>query len=468
MTNRFVCSSITQKTIRFKVQIEDYSKYACKGYYISPEFGKSDCESKWSLLVHVYDGADHENFIDVRLQRHDYATETQFVTVKTSIVNCFGFNVLKNERKILVGGSNEARILAVAKEQLKGLKKHFYLPKDTLTLQCDLSIHESSAVAYKKKENFVNNTFYQQSNISQYFARSRLVKKAEDYFVRKITDFSVQSYGGLTITPEFRSENLGGSWSLVVCNTTDNNSSEYLDIRLVRRESYEQQLVKIRLTITDPLHNELLSKEKFAFFTSSREVQILSSTKTFLSSWYGLRKKQLIPNDTLTLRCEMVLYEQVDDTFTRKEDYNNTVETSGYAPMQLFPYFLAICFVLPVILHIFHRLCLAVMPVIWYTILDIFERIILFVSFVSAIVFMFYYIQHKAEDIKYRKYVREIKRKLREKKQKMMFEKNNGYNRDSFVKNDFQNYRKSKHTNNNKEFCYNNQSNYSNQQSHNY
>lgn len=48
MTNRFVNTGATRKTIRFKVQIQDYSKYACKGYYTSPEFGNDDCESKWS------------------------------------------------------------------------------------------------------------------------------------------------------------------------------------------------------------------------------------------------------------------------------------------------------------------------------------------------------------------------------------------------------------------------------------
>lgn len=375
MTNLLVNTGVTRKTRRFKVQIGDYSKYACKGYYTSPEFGNNDCESKWNLLVRVKDGVDDDNFIDVRLQRHDYVTDIQSVKVKTSIVNCFGYNDLENVTEILFVDSNEAQILAVAKKQLKGLEKKFYLPKDTLTLQCELSIHESNI---PRREN----------DISDYFVHSRLVKKAEDYFAQKITDFSVLSNGDRIITPKFRFENLGGNWCFVVCKPFGYNNSSNFSVRLYRLESYEHQLAKVRLTITDPLNNKLLLNEKFVYFTSPKVVQWLPSTEV-LSNWYEQRKKKLIGDDTLTLHCKIVFYEQIDDSFDRQKLFDSSVKTLGYAPSQSFTNLVAICFLLPAILYFFYRHCLPnILPFIWYTILPFIWVTILPFIFYTILIFL--------------------------------------------------------------------------------
>ena len=435
MTDRFVSSGLTKKNIRFKVQIGDYSKYVCKGYYTSPEFGNEDC--KWNLLVHVYDGADHENFIDVRLQRRDFVTEQQFIEVKTSIVSGLGLKVLKTERKMMF--ADGARILAVAKADLKGyygLKKWFYLPNDTLTLQCDLVVHERSI---STNVNFFGNISHNMRNPSDFFTHSRLVKTADDYFRRRIQDFSLHAYGGRIETPEYQSEHLGGKWSLVVCSTAEDNVAEYLDIRVMRQESYEHQLVKVRLSITDRSDKTLLTKEKYIYFTSSREVQILTLNEKSTSGWFGIIKKDLIPDDTLTLHCEMILYEQVDDNFTRKKAFNTSIEKYGYAPTQLLPYFAFILFTLPVAMHILYSLCLIMLTFIWYTIL----YLAIYIIAVIALAFFFTCVKIKAEDIKEKELLREIKKKIREERKKLMLEEAHKNGIVKSVKNQFlrkQNY----------------------------
>ena len=168
------------------------------------------------------------------------------------------------------------------------------------------------------------------------FGRS-CVKTQKFSFSQQIEKFPWQLRRGAYVSPKYYCESADCNWSLVVEPKRESHlrifSSEYIDISL-RREDYSKdcQSVDVTLTILDASNigsNIVFSKE--IHFTSSSDEEIVSrmhKNHLFHGYWTRLNRARFIPNDILTVKCEITLYETVEENYDNEDKFE---DTSKYA-----------------------------------------------------------------------------------------------------------------------------------------
>lgn len=337
--SRYARSYLTRETVRFTLQIENFSAHALKGYYLGPKFRSGASGSRWSLVTHINDGFDYGNLIDVRLKRERYRIERQYVHAKLSIVDCFGKNVFSEDRDISFGGDEDRRVLSVAVERVReyfGLSKLRYLPNDSLLLRCELVVSWDNVLRFDRERDYERSLVESDSvgggQFTELFVHSRMMRERFS-FVRRIDEFLAHISCGAYACPDYHCRITNSNWTLTIWANDDGRRGDSIDVRL--KSSANCQLAKVKLSVVGPRREVLASNEEEIYFTASKEARVLSLKRSNFFKWFGFPDR-LLPGDAVTLICEVDLLNDTNDRFLREEEFNESLLVHGGYERKLF------------------------------------------------------------------------------------------------------------------------------------
>lgn len=188
--------------------------------------------------------------------------------------------------------------------------------------------------------------------------RSRMVIE-EFAFSQKIQNFSSQIRCGAYVSPMEYSEETDCNWTLVVELVRESeypDSAQYCDYIEIslRRNDYKKkyQLIDVCLTIVDYFNiaSYYASKEICFTPTFNKDIVLRVEENELFHGYCRLNKFRFVPNDILTVECEITAYDTVE------ENYENETELEGeakYLNKENFERFLKLlCVVIPAVLFI--------------------------------------------------------------------------------------------------------------------
>lgn len=159
--------------------------------------------------------------------------------------------------------------------------------------------------------------------------RSRLVIE-EFAFLQKIEKFSSHLRSGAYVSPMEYSEETDCNWNLVIELVRESEYQDspqycdYIEISL-RRNLYSKkyQLIDVRLTIVDYFDMGSYYASKEIRFTPSFNQDVVLRVKEdeLYHGYCRLNKFRFVPNDILTVECEITAYDTVEDSEESEADY---------------------------------------------------------------------------------------------------------------------------------------------------
>ena len=116
----------------------------------------------------------------------------------------------------------------------------------------------------------------------------------------------------------------------------DDNSGD-IEISLKRVDySKIDQSIAVHLTIVDSLKLwPLYATKEIRFMHYLHKYVLLRTTKKQFFGCFGLNKLRFIPNDILTVKCEIFVYENFEERYLSEEDLE---DTSKYAKHKIIKY----------------------------------------------------------------------------------------------------------------------------------
>lgn len=184
--------------------------------------------------------------------------------------------------------------------------------------------------------------------------RSRLVIE-EFAFSHEIEKFSLQIRSGAYLSPMEYSEETDCNWTLVIELVRESEYQDsaqycdYIEISL-RRNDYTKkfQLIDVRLTIVDYFNMGSYYASKEIRFTPSVNQDIVLRVKEdeLYHGYCRLNKFRYLPNDILTVECEITAYDTVEDSDESETELEGEAK---YLKKEIFEWFLTLlCVVIPV------------------------------------------------------------------------------------------------------------------------
>lgn len=184
--------------------------------------------------------------------------------------------------------------------------------------------------------------------------RNRLVIE-EFAFSQEIENFSSHLRSGAYVSPMEYSEETDCNWSLVIELVRESeyqNSPQYCDYIEIslRRNLYNKkyQLIDVRLTIVDNFDmGSYYASKEICFTPSFNQDVVLRVTEDELYHGYcRLNKFRFVPNDILTVECEITAYDTEEDS---EESETELEGTETYFKKDIFERFLVLlCIMIPV------------------------------------------------------------------------------------------------------------------------
>ena len=141
-------SCVRNEKFVFTQQIENFSWWLRRGTYVSPKYPCSGCS--WSLMIRDSNrdssqSPSNSGCIEISLKRENYKKEYQSVDIRLTILNSFKICSISASKEIqFTPDYNDDVVLSVEKKSLfedyYGLKKICFIPKDILTVKCEMTI----------------------------------------------------------------------------------------------------------------------------------------------------------------------------------------------------------------------------------------------------------------------------------------------------------------------------------------
>ena len=197
---------------------------------------------------------------------------------------------------------------------------------------------------------------------------SRSCMKAKKLaFSQQIDKFSWQIRHGPYVSPTYYFKSTGFVCCLVIESTVQESNSkpffcissqpycEYIEISLRRMGcEKENQLIDIHLIIVDSFNICWFCASKEIYFTPSfKEETVLRMRKSDLfHGCCGLNKVRFIPNDILTIKCEITVYETAEENYTSEDELEDTAKYVKEEMLDMFLILLAILAIADVFLSI--------------------------------------------------------------------------------------------------------------------
>ena len=167
------------------------------------------------------------------------------------------------------------------------------------------------------------------------------VKSKEFVFLQQIEKFNWRVSRGLYSSPMYYSEATDCNWTLVIESKTEEakhglyfgkylpSRCDYIEVSLIRKDyKTEYQSVDVRLSIVDSfnIYSFYASKE-INFAPSFNRETLLRIRKSDLSrGCCGLNKMRFMPNDILTIKCEITVYETTEENYSSENELEDVTK----------------------------------------------------------------------------------------------------------------------------------------------
>lgn len=178
-------------------------------------------------------------------------------------------------------------------------------------------------------------------------------------FSHEIEKFSSQLRCGAYVSPMKYSEETDCNWTLVIELVRESeyqNSPQYCDYIEIslKRNDYKKkyQLIDVRLTIVDCFNMGTYYASKEIRFTPSfnQDIVLRVEEDELYHGYCRLNKFRFVPNDILTVECEITAYDATEDS---EESATELEGAAKYFKKENFERFLILlCIVMPVALLI--------------------------------------------------------------------------------------------------------------------
>lgn len=138
-------------------------------------------------------------------------------------------------------------------------------------------------------------------------------------FTQQIEKFSWRVLRGAYESPKYYCEPTRCNWSLVIEPRRESFfliPTDYIEISLKREDGEnENQSVSVRLTIVDSFHTYPFYASKEIDFTPScnKDIVLRVEKNNLFGDYFGLNKWRFVPNDILTVKCEITVYVNVEE-----------------------------------------------------------------------------------------------------------------------------------------------------------
>lgn len=139
-------------------------------------------------------------------------------------------------------------------------------------------------------------------------------------FTLQIENFSLCLRRGAYTSPSFQ-ENFGDRWYLTITSNEDVIAIFLNRIKTNDNQIIDNEMADVKLFVVDCFGCTKLCEEKSI---QSTPECILSVEKKYLYGFCGLNRLRLVPNDTLTLKCEINTFDESIDTFRKRTDFENS------------------------------------------------------------------------------------------------------------------------------------------------
>lgn len=154
------------------------------------------------------------------------------------------------------------------------------------------------------------------------------VKKEKFTFIEHIENFFVHLRHGIYTSPTYYSMASECKWILIMKVYSDGI------IISLRRHDYKSpyQFVDIYLTIEDSFGLSSLYAYKGIHFTPDvdEDAVLCVSTNELLNSYCLLNRVRFVPNDNMTVKCDITTYTTSGELYGNKEDFKKYVKSSNY------------------------------------------------------------------------------------------------------------------------------------------
>lgn len=161
-----------------------------------------------------------------------------------------------------------------------------------------------------------------------------LVSTKNFAFTQQIEKFSWRLLHGAYESPKYYCESTRCNWTLLIEQKRESFfliPVDYIEISLKREDGEkENQFVSVRLTIVDSFHTYPFYASKEIDFTPScnKDIVLRVDKSSLYGDYFGLNKWRFVPNDILTVKCEITAYENVEENYTSEAEIDNKIKHS--------------------------------------------------------------------------------------------------------------------------------------------
>lgn len=153
-------------------------------------------------------------------------------------------------------------------------------------------------------------------------------------FSQQIEKFSWQLRRNFFASPMNHCNETDCNWTLVIGGIRDSvryqpelYNCDYIDFSLKRNvNKKEYQSINVRLTVMDSCGISPLCASKEIHFTPSmnEEIVLRMTVSELYDGFCGLNKVRFLPNDTLTVECEIATYETAEESYANADELEDT------------------------------------------------------------------------------------------------------------------------------------------------
>lgn len=169
-------------------------------------------------------------------------------------------------------------------------------------------------------------------------------------FMQQIEQFPWWLRYGIYVSPKYYCEAADCNWILVIiCNWQHSLQTDGNIAMGLRREEYNNkyQSIDVRLTIMDsfkiwPIH----ASKEIHFTPLFNQDVVLRMTKSDLFGNFGLNRLRFMPNDILSVKCEITVREIVNVNYASEDELEDTTK---YVKQKIFKCIFISCCVAAVV-----------------------------------------------------------------------------------------------------------------------
>lgn len=156
------------------------------------------------------------------------------------------------------------------------------------------------------------------------------VRTKKFVFTQQIEQFPWLLRHGIYISPKYYCEAADCNLSLVIiCDLRSSTQNKGKILMGLRREEYNNkyQSIDVRLIVKDsfklwPIH----ASKEIHFKPSFNEDVVLRVSKSDLFGYFGLNKLRFMPNDILSVKCEITVREIVNENYASEDELEDTTK----------------------------------------------------------------------------------------------------------------------------------------------